>query len=164
MPESRWTLLDLEGPERERAVPLIREAFEGFYRWHAKRSLREVPVVRAAVDGEELVGLSMLERLVPEVGYVFYLAVGLSHRGRGIGRLLLDDALERFGRDGVQVVYGAVQSDNEPSRALFASRGFRVVERKETGYREDGLGAWGLRSRMRLVPGELLLGLRIHPP
>jgi ribosomal protein S18 acetylase RimI-like enzyme len=156
-------LIDLEEEARNRAEPLIKEAFEGYYRWHAKRSLREVPVVRGAELDGELVGVSMLERLAPEVGYVFYLAVGLGHRGRGIGRALLDDAIERFRTEGVEVVYGAVQAENAPSLALFRSRGFRIVERKEPGYREGGLGAWGLRSRMRLVSGELLLGLRVAP-
>jgi ribosomal protein S18 acetylase RimI-like enzyme len=62
---------------------------------------------------------------------------------------------------GAEVVYAAAEEDNAGSIALFRSRGFRVVERKELGYREGGLGAWGLRSRMYLVGGEVLLGLRV---
>jgi ribosomal protein S18 acetylase RimI-like enzyme len=152
----------LDGADRERGEPLVREAFEGYYRWHAKRTLREVPVVRGIEIGGELVGLSMLDRLAPEVGYVFYLVVGLAYRGRGIGRELLADSIERFRAEGAEVVYGAVQADNAASRALFRSFGFREVERQELGFRDGGLGAWGLRSRMRLVSGELLLGLRIR--
>lgn len=162
MATSQSALVDLEGDERQLVVPLLREAFEGYYRWHAKRSLREVDRVRAFRVEGELIGLSMLTRLAPEVGYVFYLAVGLAHRRRGIGAELLDDAVAGFLRDGVHVVYGAVQGENEASLALFRSRGFRVVERKELGYREGGLGAWGIRSQMRLVAGELLLGRRIR--
>lgn len=159
-----FPLVDLNGDARERAMPVIRDGFVGIYRWHAKRTLREVPTVRAVEESGEVVAVSLLDRLVPEVGYVYYVAVLRSHRGRGLGRALLDDALRIFREGGAEVVYAAVQADNEPSRRLFERRGFRLVERKETGWREGGLGAWGLRSRMRLVPGEILLGLRLRAP
>jgi ribosomal protein S18 acetylase RimI-like enzyme len=156
-------LIDLNGEERERAIPALKEGFVGIYRWHAKRTLRTVSRVRAALLGGEIVGVAMLERLVPEVGYVYYLSVGLAHRKRGVGGTLLDDALADFHAQGAEVVYGAVEEDNLASLTLFRSRGFRTVERKELGYREGGLGAWGLRSRMWIVSGEVLLGLRIAP-
>jgi ribosomal protein S18 acetylase RimI-like enzyme len=160
----RLRLTILEGEAREAAIPVIRQGFEGIYRWHAKRTLHSVSVVRAAWLGTELVGVSMLERLVPEVGYVYYLSVATAHRHRGVGATLLDDALGRFRSEGVEVAYAAVEEDNAPSLALFRSRGFRRVERKETSYREGGLGAWGLRSRMWVVSGEVLLGLRLSSP
>ena len=106
--------------------------------------------------------MSMLERLTPEASYVYYLAVGESVRHQGIGGLLLDDALARFRSEGARIVYGAAEEDNTTSIALFRSRGFRVVERDEPGLKEGGLGAWGLRSRMMLVSGEVLLGLRLQ--
>jgi ribosomal protein S18 acetylase RimI-like enzyme len=157
-------LVTLEGDRRETAVPILKEGFVGIYRWHAKRTLRSVSVVRAALLGRELVGVALLERLVPEVGYVYYISVGIASRRRGVGRALLDDALEGFRREGVEVVYAAVESDNRASIALFRTRGFRPVEQTETSYRDGGLGAWGLRSRMWVVSGEVLLGLRIAPP
>lgn len=157
-------LVDLEPGERDRAVPVIIDSFEGIYRWHAKRTLREAGEVRAAVQDGEVVAVSMLERFVPEVGYVYYLAVAASRRRQGLGQLLLDDALSRFEKAGVEVVYAAAEEDNTASLTLFRSRGFRLVERKELGYKEGGLGAWGLRSRMRVVWGEVLLGKRIAPP
>ncbi len=147
--------------DRELAVPILREGFEGIYRWHAKRTLRTVSVVRAALVGGELAGVSLLERLGPEVGYVYYLAVGARHRRTGIGGLLLDDALERFRSEGVVVVYGAVEEENRSSRRLFESRRFRLVDRNETSYRLGGLGAQGLRTRMWIVHGEVLYGLRL---
>jgi len=154
------TIVDLPVESRELAIPVLLEGFVGVYRWHAKRTLREATTVRAAQVGGVLAGVAMLERLVPEVGYVYYVAVGAAFRRRGIGGRLLDDALERFRREGADVVYAAVDEENVASLALFRSRGFRRVERKERGYREGGLGAWGLRSRMWLVSGEVLLGIR----
>jgi ribosomal protein S18 acetylase RimI-like enzyme len=156
-------LVDLVGSDRERAVPALKDGFVGIYRWHAKRTLRTATWVRAAELNGEVVAVSVLERLDPEVGYVYYLSTTMSHRRSGLGGRLLDDALELFRRDGIRVAYGAVEEDNAASIALFRSRGFRRVERKETGFREGGLGAWGLRSRMTLVGGEMLFGLRLAP-
>lgn len=154
-------VIDLEGEARERAVPLLIEGFVGIYRWHAKRTLRRIGRVRGAIVDGQLAGVSMLERLAPPVGYVYYLAVGVAHRQQGIGGHLLDDAMALFRREGAGIVYGAAEEDNTSSLALFRSRGFRVIERRERGYQEGGLGAWGLRSKMMLVSGEVLMGRRI---
>ncbi len=159
-------IVDLPSESRDRAVPLLIDSFRGVYRWHAKRTLRTVSEVRGARVEGTLVGVAMLEALAPEVGYVYYLAVAPSFRRRGIAGRLLDDTLERFARRGATVCYAAVETDNLASMGLFRSRGFRPVGRKEVGFREGGLGAWGLRSRMRLVYGETLLGRRLEgsPP
>ncbi|MGA9840047.1 MAG: GNAT family N-acetyltransferase [Thermoplasmata archaeon] len=162
-PREGITLGDLAVTARDEAVPVVVDAFVGIYRWHAKRTLRDVSVVRAArVDGA-IVGISMLERLTPSVAYVYYLAVRKDSRRRGLGALLLDDALDGFVRGGARVVYGAAEKKNTGSIALFVSRGFRTVERRELGYQQGGLGAWGLRSRMWLVSGEVLMGRRFAP-
>ncbi len=153
-------LSDLPIAEREVAVPLVLDAFTGIYRWHAKRTLRDVARVRVARLAGREVGLAMLDPLVPEVGYLYYLIVLREFQGRGIGGRLVDDALDRFREDGRSVVYVATGLDNAPMVRLLQARGFRTVGRTETGYREGGLGAWGLRSRMRIVPGEVLFGLR----
>lgn len=154
---------DLVGSDRERAVPVLVDAFEGIYRWHAKRTLRAVPIVRAVESAGAVVAVALLDRPVPEVGYVYYIATRSEARGRGLGGRLLDDALERFRADGAEVVYAAVREENAGSRRLFESRGFRRTERKETSYQDGGLGAWGLRSRLWVVSGEILLGVRIAP-
>jgi ribosomal protein S18 acetylase RimI-like enzyme len=164
--EERHTpyLVTLEGTARERAVPVLVEGFEGIYRWHAKRTLRTVGTVRAAIVDREVAGVALLERLVPEAGYVYYLAVARRFRGHGIGGILLDDAIDRFRSQGADAIYGAVEEDNLPSQRLFASRGFRVVERQEKNYREGGLGVEGLRTRMWVVSGERVYGLRLAGP
>ncbi|HLN51804.1 MAG TPA: GNAT family N-acetyltransferase [Thermoplasmata archaeon] len=158
-----FRLIDLVGDDRERALPILKESFEGIYRWHAKRTMRDIPVFRAVEADGVVVGASMLDRLTPEVGYLYYVFVGRDHRRRGIAGTLLDDALGRFRSEEVRVVYAAAEEENAASRGLFRSRGFREVERKEPGWLEGGLGAWGLRTRMRLVSGEVLMGLRLDP-
>lgn len=140
---------------------MLRDSFTGIYRWHAKRTLGRIERVRAATSGVAVLGFSMLELLVPEAGYVYYVAVGSAHRRRGVGGRLLDDALALFEAGGAQVVYGAIEEENQPSQALFRSRGFREVQRDEASFREGGLGAQGLRSRMMVVRGEELFGRRL---
>ncbi len=157
-------IVDLPKDARERAIPILLQSFVGIYRWHAKRTLRDIVRVRGAYQGADLAGISMLDRLAPEVGYVYHLAVGEAFRGRGVGGALLDDAIELFRREGARILYGAAEEENTPSLTLFRSRGFREIEREELGFREGGLGAWGLRSRMRLVHGEVLMGRALEPP
>jgi ribosomal protein S18 acetylase RimI-like enzyme len=162
-PSPEIAIVDLPMEEREDALSVIREGFEGIYRWHAKRTLKRIPLVRAARHGDEIWGVAMLERLLAEVGYVFYIAVGTAHRKTGVGAQLLDDALRIFRSSGIEVVFAAAEEDNAPSLRLFRSRGFRPVGRDAPTWKEGGLGAWGLYSRMRIVPGEVLLGLRLAP-
>jgi ribosomal protein S18 acetylase RimI-like enzyme len=156
-------IIELGRSDRERAVPVLIDSFTGIYRWHAKRTLFEVSKVRAFLRDGEVAGLTMLEEIAPGVGYVYYIAVRARVRGHGVGGRLLDDALEQFRAGGFRIAYAAAEEDNAESIALFRSRGFRLVERKETSYREGGLGAWGLRSKMWIVSGEVLLGLRLAP-
>jgi ribosomal protein S18 acetylase RimI-like enzyme len=156
--------VDLSSEGRELAVPILIDSFVGIYRWHAKRTLRRISTVRGAMDGDRLVGVSMLEDLAPGVGYVYYIAVSRNLRKQKVGSFLLDDALDRFRAQRFEIVYAASEEDNAASLALFKSRGFRIIERDEPGYREGGLGAWGLRSKMMVVSGEVLLGVRLNPP
>jgi ribosomal protein S18 acetylase RimI-like enzyme len=158
VPNPSVELADLKGVARDGAIPVIKQSFVGIYRWHAKRTLHRIATVRAAMIDGQIAGVSMLEQLAPEVSYVYYIAIGQAYRRKGLGRMLLDDALGRFRKEGSRIVYAAAEEDNEPSLALLRSRGFRLIERKERGYKEGGLGAWGLRSKMMLVHGEVLMG------
>jgi ribosomal protein S18 acetylase RimI-like enzyme len=162
-PEGSIEIRDLGASERDRAVPVIIDSFTGIYRWHAKRTLRSISRVRGAFAQGALAGVSMLELLDPAVGYVYYIAVLRAHRRSGIARRLLRDALDLFRGQGVRVVFAAAEEDNVPSLRLFQEDGFRVTEPKERSWREGGLGAWGFRSRMMVVSGEVLLGLRLAP-
>jgi ribosomal protein S18 acetylase RimI-like enzyme len=47
------------------------------------------------------------------------------HRGRGVGQLLLDAALEFFRSRGVPRMVLSTAEQNEPAQRLFASMGFR---------------------------------------
>jgi ribosomal protein S18 acetylase RimI-like enzyme len=160
-PDPTLRLIDLVGEARDAAIPILKESFTGYYRWHAKRTLREIAEARAAVRNGTIAGVALLEPLLPQVGYVYYLFVARTERRRGIGGRLLDDAIRRFRRSGAVIVYAAAETENRPSVRLLESRGFRATARKELGWQDGGMGAWGLRSRMRVIGGEVLFGLRL---
>lgn len=161
---ARGPIVTLTGPAREALVPILKESFTGYYRWHAKRQLREVPVVRALRRDGAWWGAAELDRLAPGVGYVYYLFVGRAHRRAGVGAALLDDALDRFRADGASLVYAVAEATNRGSLALFRSRGFRTVRANERSWQEGGLSPRGLRSRMWIVGGEVVLGRRLAAP
>ncbi|HYK93397.1 MAG TPA: GNAT family N-acetyltransferase, partial [Thermoplasmata archaeon] len=89
--------MGLSGNERDRAIPCLRDSFVGVYRWHAKRTLRDVERVRAISDARgDIVEVAMTEVLVPEAGYVYYIAVSQKERRQGLAGLLLDEAMDDF--------------------------------------------------------------------
>jgi phosphinothricin acetyltransferase len=73
---------------------------------------------------------------VAEVG--IYVAAAM--RGRGIGRALLQQAVESAEAHGIWTLQGATIAENAASLALQARCGFRVVGRRERIARRDG--AW----------------------
>jgi ribosomal protein S18 acetylase RimI-like enzyme len=163
-PPPRIRLRGLSGSARSGVLPILKESFTGYYRWHAKRTLLEIERVQVATLNRTIAGAALLERLVPEVGYISYIFVGSGFRRRGVGAALFDDAIRKFRRQRVLVVYAVAEPENRASIALIRSRGFRRTERKETSWKEGGLGAWGLRSRMRIIGDEVLFGLRLDTP
>jgi ribosomal protein S18 acetylase RimI-like enzyme len=73
----------------------------------------------AAVEGYDYMALR------GPAGVLHDIIVAPEHRGRGVGRLLLDAALEFFGSRGVPRVVLSTAERNEAAQRLFASVGFR---------------------------------------
>ena len=99
----------------------------------------------------------MLKMLVESVGYVYYIAVAKASRKKGIGRLLLEDALQHFKASSVEEVYASVEKNNEPSEALFASEGFTPTSFNEVAKKHGSLHTLNMYREMLVVPGEVLL-------
>ncbi len=147
---------EVAGEERRRLEPILDESFTGWYRTHAKHTLRNIETVRAALVERKPVGVVMLNRLNQEAGYVYYIAVFPDLRGHGIAGRLLDHSLDFFFHQGAREVYASV-TEHEESITLFKSRAFR-----ETGFREltkkyGFVSAMNLYRRMLIVSGETLL-------
>ncbi len=148
---------EVGGEERALLESILEDSFTGWYLMHAKRTLRNIEKVRAALLEERPVGLVMVNWLNHEAGYVYYIAVAREHRGHGVAGRLLDDALKLFFAGGAREVYASVTSEHAEPLELFTSRGF-----KETGFRElthkyGIVSAMNLYRKMLVVSGESLL-------
>lgn len=146
-----------EDSERASLEQILEESFTGIYLRHAKRTLSDVETVRVIRVGGASVGLAMLKLLTKEAGYVYYIAVVPSSRGKGLATKLLLDALDYFARVGATEVYASVGEDNEESKALFLGRGFRRTDFGEVSKKYGSLRALAMYRGMWVVPGEMLL-------
>ncbi len=136
-------------PARERASLgwILEESFEGWYLLHSKKTLRDIEVVRVAKSSGKPVGLVMLKTLEGSTGYVYYIAVAKAHRNRGIAKLLLDDALQRFKSSRMKEVFASVEKNNKPSEALFASEGFTPTQETRESSHSQPVQGDARRSR-----------------
>ncbi len=150
------TIVDLAPGERDSLDSILEESFEGLYLWHARKMLREIELVRAAKVGGEFVGLVMLKKLNDEVGYLYYLAVAANHRRRGVGGVLLRNALDYFVSIGSREAYASIEEENDESAALFVSMGFRRTSYDELSRKYGKIRALDMYRRMLVVPGEIL--------
>jgi ribosomal protein S18 acetylase RimI-like enzyme len=80
----------------------------------------------------------VLDRILPKVGpedlYVSILAVGETHRRRGVGRELMERVLAGADRLGLGVALHTAM--DEPARGLYEGLGFRVAAARETSATE----------------------------
>ena len=96
-----------------------------------------------AVKGDEVVGVYILHP--NNIGRCAHIAnasyaVKAGARGQGIGRLLVEDCLERAKKDGFRgLQFNAVVASNTAAIALYLKLGFKVLGTVTGGYRDrDG--------------------------
>jgi len=144
--------------EKERSIvePVLEKSFEGWYLWHSKRTLKDIETVKAALIGDEPVGVSMLKMLNTKLGYVYYIAVSPEWRGKGIAGELLDTSDEFFFNKGANEVLAGISEDNEESKRLFSSRSYKEISFAELSKRFGRLHAINLYRKMVIVSGEVV--------
>jgi L-amino acid N-acyltransferase YncA len=150
-------IVDVPKGKRTGLEWILAESFEGWYLMHSRKTLRDIELVRAAMSSDKPVGLVMLKTLDRSVGYVYYIAVARENRKKGIGKLLLEDALKYFKATSMKEVFASVEEDNEPSEALFASEGFAQTGFGEVSKKHGHLRTLNMYREMLVVPGEVLL-------
>ncbi len=92
----------------------------------------------AARAGARARGL-VLGRAVARECEILWLAVAPAHRRRGLGRRLLQGALDQAARRGAETVYLEVAVANAAARALYEAAGFQCCGRRP-GYYAAGPG------------------------
>ncbi|MHC1697871.1 MAG: ribosomal protein S18-alanine N-acetyltransferase [Geobacteraceae bacterium] len=98
-------------------------------------SLRSFPLLARLEDGS-CAGY-ICPMLVLDEGQILNVAVQPSCRGRGIGRMLLEAALEQFRKKGATVVYLEVRPTNRTAISLYTRCGFITAGRRKAYY-ENG--------------------------
>lgn len=95
-----------------------------------------------AAGAEGSIGLDeagfILWRVAGEEAEILTLAVAPSARGKGLGRALLDQAVEAAGRAGAISMFLEVADDNAAAIALYRSGGFEEKGRRRAYYRRTG--------------------------
>lgn len=108
--------------------------------WDTKRQAG-FPVI-GAFDGDVLVGFATYGQFRPQSGYRYSVEHSIylvaTHRGRGIGRQLLEAIVERAQSVGRHAIIGVIDAANTPSRRLHESAGFELVgTMPEVGFKFD---------------------------
>ena len=150
-------IVDVPTDRRESLEGILAESFEGWYLMHSRRTLQHIEQVRAAMSIDKPIGLTMLKIVERTIGYVYYIAVARSERKKGIGKLLLEDALYIFKAKGLHEAFASIEHDNSASEALFASKGFAQTSFIEVSKKYGNLHTVNMYRVMRVVPGEVLL-------
>jgi [ribosomal protein S18]-alanine N-acetyltransferase len=151
----RYFLDSLRKNEAEALVEIHQAAFASPWSADDFRALISDRLVFAiAARRRTLLGLAslvgfILVRHVSGEAEVLTVAVRPAERGRGVGRMLMEEALRRLYRDGITACFLEVDRSNRAAVRLYESLGYRVVgERK--GYYRSRPGADGGALVMRL--------------
>ncbi|PKM60482.1 MAG: GNAT family N-acetyltransferase [Firmicutes bacterium HGW-Firmicutes-4] len=92
-----------------------------------------------ALSGEEVVGLYILHpNNIGRCGHIANASFGVKHayRGKGIGRLLVEDCLKRSRDNGFKgLQFNAVVSTNYSAITLYLKLGFKIIGTIKEGYR-----------------------------
>jgi [ribosomal protein S18]-alanine N-acetyltransferase len=101
----------------------------------------------AAVEDETLVGYAICWTVVDraELGNV---AVAREARGRGLGRLLVAESLERVRKRGARECFLEVRESNLSARNLYEQTGFTVIGRRRGYYRKPIEDAFVMRVEL----------------
>ena len=136
-------------------VRIEREAFSDPWSEKSFRDALAHPSIFFAAarrDDGPLVGY-VVAWFVADEGQVANLAVAPAGWGMGIGRRLLETALEEGANRGVTEVYLEVRASNERARRLYGSSGFEEVGRRREYYRKPVEDAIVLRRTLTKTDG-----------
>jgi ribosomal protein S18 acetylase RimI-like enzyme len=95
-----------------------------------------------AVDGEKSVGwCSILRKRAPTLAHVGALGIGIrkAYRGMGIGKRLMQTAIEDATKKGVERIELSVFENNQSAISLYLKLGFKVEGKVEKFVKIDGV-------------------------
>jgi ribosomal protein S18 acetylase RimI-like enzyme len=81
---------------------------------------------RVATDGSAIVGVALCGH-DGRRGHIYHLAVDPAYQGRGVGKRLVDECLERLRRAGIKRVIILVAGDNPRGREFWKRTGWEEI-------------------------------------
>jgi L-amino acid N-acyltransferase YncA len=110
--------------------------------WFEEHAKQDYPIFVAQNGDGGIVGWSALNPYHARPGYRFTtensVYVAADHRGKGIGKLLLEPLIQAARRRGLRAIIAAIDADNEVSIRLHARFGFeKVGQFKKVGFKFD---------------------------
>jgi len=109
---------------------------------------RPAAVLRVLELEHEIVAYAVLW-CIQDQGELANIAVQPSHRGKGLGSLLLDHLLSLSRERGVEDLFLEVRESNVVAREMYLRRGFDEVGRRADYYDEPAEDALVLRLKLR---------------
>jgi phosphinothricin acetyltransferase len=127
--------------------------------WFAAKRAGDFPVIGAFGEGGELLGFSSYGafRAFPAYKYTVEHSVYVhhAHRGKGLGKILMNAVIEAAQSQGKHVMVGAIDAANEASLKLHSDLGFeRVGTMPQVGFK---FGRWldlALVQRVLATPAQ----------
>ena len=114
-----------------------------------------------AYENEQIIGYAGLAKN-PLAGQadIQTVAVSLEHRGRGIGRDLMNLLIGEARRSNIHDLFLEVRADNIAAQDLYRSLGFELIRVRERYYQPDDVDAFEMRLKLEPVKTEpLVLGI-----
>lgn len=102
-----------------------------------------------AEDADGVVAGYAIALAVADEAEILNLAVHPKFRGKGIGRSLLDSAVDQVKSRGAEQVYLEVRESNDAARKLYSAKGFDVITRRPRYYQHPVEDALVLRLGMQ---------------
>ena len=97
-------------------------------------------------ESNSLIGFAGLSKLPTSTSSdVQTIAVSDSHRGLGVGRLLMESLLAFAKEQNAKEVFLEVREDKPAPQSLYSSLGFKAIDRRENYYQPDGVAAIVMR-------------------
>ena len=122
---NKFFIIVIRTKKRRDLIPALKIVYNSFPDWYKKVLLILLyPYFVAEVNGK-FAGFVILRKINSNTGEVYLIAVSKECRGKGIGNKLLEEALNRFKKNGISKCISWVRLSNEVAKRMYLKAGFR---------------------------------------
>jgi ribosomal-protein-alanine N-acetyltransferase len=143
---ARIILDEIRPPDADALVAIHGDAFarswsaDDFAALIAERTVFAMALRRQGIFGRRrLVGFALVRSVAGEAE-ILTIAIAPADRGRGLGRLLMEEAMRRLYREGASACFLEVNEANAAAVRLYRSLGFEVVGERKGYYQASQTG------------------------